>query len=137
MDEGVNDDSSSFHSVKEVFENCLPYFLSIGMSAREFWEDDPTLAKAYRKADELRKENMNFEAWLTGLYTYKALIYASPLFHDFAKGNVKPIEYDEPIPITDRAIKAKEERDKQKEIEQAQAEMRAYIESFMTKQRKE
>lgn len=136
MDEGVSEESSSFHSVQEIFNECLPYFLSIGMPAVEFWEGDPSLAVAYRKADELKKERMNFEAWLTGLYTYKALIYASPLFHDFVKGNVQPMEYEEPIPITQRAIKEKEERDKRSEIEKAQAEMKAYIESFMKKQRK-
>lgn len=137
MDEGVSEESSSFHSVKEIFEECLPYFLSIGMPAVEFWEGDPELARAYRKADELRRENMNFEAWLTGLYTYKALIYASPLFHDFVKGNVQPMDYEEPVPITQRAIREKEKRDEKKAIEKAQAEMKAYIESFMTKQKRE
>lgn len=130
MDEGVNEDSSSFESVKELFYSCLPYYLSIGMSAKEFWEEDPELAVAYRKADELKRENMNLSAWLNGLYTYRALLCASPVFHDFAKGDVKPLPYEEPIPITKTAQERKEEQERKK----AYDEMRAYIEGFMSKQ---
>ena len=34
----------------EVFEECFPYYLAIGMSSAEYWEGDPSLARYYRKA---------------------------------------------------------------------------------------
>lgn len=132
MDEGVNEDSSSFQSVKELFYSCLPFYLSIGMSAYEFWEGDPELAVAYRKADELKRENTNLTAWLNGMYVYKALLCASPMFHDFVKEGVKPIPYEDPVPITKQAQERKEEQEKKK----AYDEMRAYIEGFMSKQKR-
>lgn len=131
MGEGVSEEDSSlsFQSVKELFYSCLPYYLSIGMSAAEFWDEEPELAVAYREADELKRENMNLSAWLNGLYTYRALLSASPVFHDFIKGKVEPLPYDEPIPITERMREKKE----QDEIKKAQDELKAYVEGFASK----
>jgi hypothetical protein len=135
VDEGVTDDSSSFRSVKEVFESCLPFYLSIGMSAVEFWEGEPSLAVAYRKADEIKRENMNFAAWLSGVYVYRALLCASPLFHDFIKGDVKPIPYDEPIALTEATKQRKEEKAKELEEKKAQDDIRTFLEGLIQKQK--
>ena len=135
MDEGVIDDSSSFRSVKEVFESCLPFYLSIGMSAVEFWEGEPSLAVAYRKADEIKRENMNFAAWLSGVYVYRALLCASPVFHDFIKGDVEPIPYGEPIALTEDAKQTKEEKAKELEEKKAQDDIRAFLEGLIQKQK--
>ena len=48
-----------------------------GMSEKEFWEDDPQLYWAYqtfylrKKKDEI--EQLNYNAWLSGIYTLSAL----------------------------------------------------------------
>lgn len=94
--------------------------MSIGMSYDEFWNGDVSMVEAYRKADELRLKQKNYELWLQGMYMYEALCDASPLFRFAMKGGmIKPEPYvKEPYPVTaiearereERAAKAREER---------------------------
>ena len=65
------------------------------MTAAEYWDKDCELVKAYRKAQQLRDERTDAGAWLMGKYVYDALCRASPLFHDFVKGEPKPVPYME------------------------------------------
>lgn len=73
----------------------FPYYLSIGMSREEFWEQDVELAKFYREADRLRQQRQNQAAWLQGLYVYEAICDAAPILHAFAKKGTKPVPYRE------------------------------------------
>lgn len=43
------------------------------MTADEYWNQDPWLAKDYRDAWELKQKTENYNAWLYGLYSYKAV----------------------------------------------------------------
>lgn len=73
------------------------------MTAEQYWDGDPWLAKAFREANELRKGWDNEMAWLQGMYIYQALCAASPLFRAFAKKGTKAQPYiEQPIPITKR-----------------------------------
>lgn len=62
-----------------------------GMSAREFWENDPELIWAYRKSYidkmKLQQETDNFNAWLNGLYVFNAVSVS--LYNGFGKGQAK------------------------------------------------
>lgn len=112
----------------QIFEDKFPYYLSIGMTEEQYWDKDSQLAKYYRKAEELRKERMNEEAWLQGMYVYDALIRISPILRAFAKKSAKPEEYvEEPYPITEKKIEEvkikKEEANKQKAMRYMQAYM--------------
>lgn len=72
------------------------------MTAEQFWEGDPSLAKYYRKAEEMRIERRNQEMWLQGMYVYEAICDASPLFQAFAKKGVRAHPYsDKPYSITE------------------------------------
>ena len=42
------------------------------MSHDEYWNQSPGLAEDYRKAWELKLQNDDNNAWLNGLYVYKA-----------------------------------------------------------------
>ena len=55
-------------SYSEIFLAKFPYYLSIGMTEEQYWDRDSTLVKSYRKAEELRKERVNQEMWLQGMY---------------------------------------------------------------------
>jgi len=86
----------------------------LGMTYDEYWKGDAELPKYYRKADKLRKQRVNGEMWLQGMYIYDAFCLASPLFHDFVKGELRAKPYpSEPYPIdkesSERASKNKEE----------------------------
>ena len=73
MDEGINRPPQSY---SKIFEECCPFYLSIGMSSAEYWDGDNELPRYYRKAYKMKQEQMNHEAWLKGLYVYDAVVSA-------------------------------------------------------------
>ena len=70
---GERNRSTPLFTYTEKFYECFPYYLSIGMTPEQYWDGDPTLTKYYRKADEIKKERLNEELWLQGMYIYEAL----------------------------------------------------------------
>ena len=84
------EDSSSLSS---YLEECCPYYMAMGMSLHEYWEEDGDLAVYYRKAEEIRQERLNWQMHLQGMYVYEALCDASPIFNPFAKRGTKPVPY--------------------------------------------
>lgn len=62
----------------------------MGMSYEEYWNGDPILVRAYRKADRLRQRRDNQNAWLIGSYIYEAISDLSPIFNVFSKRSPKP-----------------------------------------------
>ena len=114
MEGSERDSSLPFVTYTERFREQFPYYLSIGMSPEQYWDGDPELARAYRKADGIRMERKNQELWLQGMYIYEAICDASPILHAFAKKGTKPHPYaDKPYPITEKQHK-RNEVDKEK-----------------------
>lgn len=106
--EGGKVGTSSTKTYTEICEEAFPYYLSIGMSYELFWFGEPKLVKAYRLADEMRIDRMNYEKWLQGLYIYQCIGALQPILNPFSKKH-KPDEYlKEPIIITERARNRKE-----------------------------
>lgn len=94
----------------DIFNQHFPYYLSVGMTARQYWNEDVMLTVAYRRAQELRDRRVNREAWLHGAYVYNALCCASPLFHDLAPEGTQASPYlDRPFPLTVDEVQAREE----------------------------
>lgn len=99
-----------------MFHEAFPVYLAMGMSYREFWEMDPTLVRAYRKAKELRDDEKNQELWLQGMYIYEALCDVAPILRAFGKKGQKPHKYPEkPYTISEKA-RRKEQRAKDKKV---------------------
>lgn len=99
-----------FLTYTEQFYEVFPYYLSIGMTAEQFWDGDPTLAKYYRRADELKIERKNQELWLQGLYVYEALCDVAPILQAMAKKGTKARPYPEqPYSITEKQRKREKE----------------------------
>ncbi len=117
----------------DIFWQKFPYYLSIGMTEEQYWEGDSVLPKYYRQAEELRKERVNQEAWLQGMYVYDAIARISPILHAFAKKGTKAQPYvEEPYPINKRLVdNAETKKDKQK----SQKGLR-YMEALMTETNK-
>lgn len=131
MGDGVS--SISLSSPSQVFDECFPFYLSIGMTYDQYWKQDCELVKFYRKADDIRKKRINQEAWLQGAYFYNALCSVSPVLHAFAKNGTEPLPYmEEPFPLT------RKERDvREEEIMQERAErFRAFVEAKNNELRK-
>ena len=55
-------------SPRAIFDEAFPYYLAIGMTYELYWDGKPELAALYRKADLLRQQRSNNDAWLQGVY---------------------------------------------------------------------
>lgn len=89
---GVTDEPKEQLTCSQLFHKVFPEYLAMGMTYEQFWEQDCSLVIAYRKAYKLRQEEKNREAWLHGLYIFKALQCAPITVNGFApKGfNLEP-----------------------------------------------
>lgn len=102
----------------ELFEERLPQYLAMGMTYEQYYHGHCSLTVAYRKAYKIKQDEINYIAWLNGLYIYEAIGDNAPLFHMFAK-NPKPLPYsDKPYGEEDTVeeTKTKEEQQMQNGI---------------------
>ena len=106
--------TASLKTYTEKFNELFPYYLSIGMTEKQYWDKDNQLVIAYRKADELRMTRKNQEMWLQGAYFYDTLCRVSLILHAFAKKGTKPTPYlVEPYALTEtQAELVREEKSK-------------------------
>jgi hypothetical protein len=103
------------------------------MTEEQYWDKDCNLVKAYRKADELKQERKNQELWLQGRYYYDALLSVAPVLHAFAKKGTKPSPYmEQPYPLTQKSVKAREEAKEKFTYDKN----KAWMEAFMAKNNK-
>lgn len=66
------------------------------MSYDEYWNQSPKLAEDYRKAWELKLQNDDNNAWLNGLYVYKAI--STVMINSFSKKGTPTEHYfEEPL----------------------------------------
>lgn len=125
---GSESNSAPAQTYTEIMYAYFPFYLSIGMSADEYWNQDCCLTEYYRAAHELRQTRKNEELWLQGLYIYEALCDASPLLHAFAKRGTRPALYpNEPYPRNRKEIEMREERDRWLRYEQKRADFLARV----------
>ncbi len=92
------------------------------MTYELFWENDPTLVKAYRRAEDMRKKRENQVLWLSGMYTAEAL--RATVGNMFSKGN-KHKYPAEPYPITAEDARERREREQRAKMERIKARFTA------------
>jgi hypothetical protein len=111
----------------EVFEECFPFYLAIGMSSAEYWTGDPSLVRYFRKAYKIKQEETNNNAWLQGMYIYDAV---STALHNALRGkNTQAREYaKQPYNFEN---KEKSIQEKAKEVEMEQEKALAWMENFV------
>ena len=98
------------------------------MTYNEYWYGDPLMVRAFYKAEELRQENMDRQAWFNGLYFMSAL--NATVGNIGNKGTLN--EYPkEPVSDTNRREKAQlnTERKKEQEAVWAKAWMTQFVEA--------
>ena len=93
LNEGVGESETNKPTLTytEVFYQCLPHYLEMGMSADEFWNCDPLLYRAYREKDRIHTERENERLWLQGAYVYQAILLAAPRLNSIKPE--EPLEY--------------------------------------------
>ena len=73
----------------------------MGMTEEQYWDKDSTLAISYRKAYKIRQEEINYHAWLQGLYVWKALQTAPIFVNGFMPKGARIDKYfEKPIDFT-------------------------------------
>ena len=102
----------------EAFEKMCPYYMAIGMTYDQYWRDDVTMPIMFRKAYKIKQEEIKWQIWEEGVYTYEALCKVSPVLHAFAKNGTKPLPFSsEPYGIKElRENKEEKEIIKEKQI---------------------
>ena len=102
---------------EELYATMFPYYLSLGCSYNEFWYESPWVAAAYLEAELYRREQVNHDLWLQGLYFSNAVNTAlANAFWDH-KG-IKPDGYLKyPIAFTEREKAAEAERKRQEALD--------------------
>ena len=87
------------------------------MSYEDYWYGDPLMVRAYYKADKIRQQRMNEEAWLNGAYVYKAL--AVTVGNALRKKGAKMDEYPEkPIGLAETVedTRTRQEKEEAEEL---------------------
>ena len=114
----------------ETFEESFPFYLAIGMSYAEYWEGDPKLTRYYRKAYQIKQDEINNNAWLQGMYIYDAV---STALHNALRefGKNKPPAKDYAKQPYEFRNKVKTEAEKAKEVEIEQEKAAAWMENFV------
>ena len=98
------------------------------MSYEQFWEQDCTLVRHYRKAAKIKQDFDNQQLWLQGLYFYEALCGVAPVLNAFAKKGTKPTPYrDSPYPLATGASDKKSEG----KLAKGDTKAKAFMEMFM------
>ena len=68
------------------------------MTYDQYWFGDPQMARAFYQAEKLRQDKANSEAWLLGVYVYRAL--SATVGNLFREHGTPPVEYPkEPLPL--------------------------------------
>ncbi len=100
----------------------MPAYLAFGMSYELYWEAEPQVAVAFRKADEIRRKRLNQELWLNGIYMTEAL--KATVGNMLSKGS--KFEYpNEPMAVTQAEAEERRERARRAQMERIKASFTA------------
>ena len=61
------------------------------MTYEQYWYGDPLMVRAFCKAEEIRQERADYNAWLNGIYVVNAL--EATVGNMFRKNGSEPLEY--------------------------------------------
>lgn len=122
--EGISDEDIP-NFISKMLDDCFPFYLSIGMTSEEYWEGDPSLVKAYRKAYEIKRDRKNQEMWMQGRYIYDAMARMAPLYNVWKPKEPTPYP-NEPYPLTEKEVEERMLREERKRQEDIKAKFEAF-----------
>lgn len=124
----LNEEATTQKTYTEIFEESFPFYLAIGMSYAEYWEGDCSLARYYRKAYQIKQDEINHNAWLQGLYVYDAV---STVVHNALKNNNDPKKHYAEKPYDFKPDREKTEAEKAREVEIEQEKAAAWMDNLI------
>lgn len=111
-------------------------YLAMGMPAREYWDEDCWMVRAYREADRIRMQRANEQAWLQGAYIYDVMTRLYSIYNPFSK-HPKAVPYlDKPYELFAKK-QEEEENMTEEELQQKVEESRDAFMAMMLKKNKE
>ncbi len=114
----------------QKFEELCPFYMSIGMTYDQYWNEDACMVVMFRRAYELRQEQENQRLWLQGAYFYEALCCVAPALRMIKPQKPKPYR-SEPIPLQAKHEPPERREDREKKSDkQAKAFMEMFAMSF-------
>ena len=126
-------------TISKIFHDAFPHYMAMGMTAEEFWDGEPWLVKAYRKAYRIRVENeertADRNAWRIGQYIRFALVSVPITVNGFAPKGHHMQEYPEK-PMTMAAEEQKKEKVRKKQEANKQEMAQALFHAFTEKMNK-
>ena len=102
--------------------------MAIGMTYEQYWYGDPLMVRAFYKANELKREKADQEAWLNGLYMMSAI--NATVCNMFRKSGTAPSEYPSE-PYSMQKKREKEELEDQAKKDQEATFALAWMSSFV------
>ena len=128
-------------SFSDIFHELFPHYLAMGMTWEQYWEQDSSLVRDYRKAFKIRLENERNHwmkihdnaAWLNGIYLRHALNSTYLMVNGFVPNGASAMDYPEKPLMEQEEERQKKEVQKQREEEQmkyAMALMHAQVVQF-------
>ena len=123
-------------TISKIFRDVFPHYLVMGMSAEEFWDGEPWLARSYREAYRIRMENQariaDRDAWWTGEYIRRALMSIPITVNGFAPKGYSLHDYPEKPMGALAEERKREEEEKNKQENQQQLAL-AMFQAFTEK----
>lgn len=140
MDSGLTEEKPKAPAtLSTIFRNAFPQYLAIGMPAEDYWDGDPWLVKAYRKAYGIRIENevrmSDRASWRMGEYIRLALASMPVTVNGWAPKGAKLREYPEK-PMLDQYEEQKREEVQKEQEDNKQAMAQAMFHAFAEKMNK-
>jgi hypothetical protein len=124
----LNEETPTHKTNTEILEEAFPFYLAIGMSYAEYWEGDCSLARYYRKAYQIKQEQINHNAWIQGLYVYDAV---STVVYNALKSKNDPRRNYVEKPYDFRPTKEKTEAEKAQEVEKEQQKAATWMDNLL------
>ena len=124
----LNEEATTQKTYTEIFEESFPFYLAIGMSYAEYWEGDCSLARYYRKAYQIKQDEINHNAWLQGLYVYDAV---STVVYNAFKNKNDPKKHYAEKPYDFKPDREKTEAEKAREVEIEQEKAAAWMDNLI------
>ena len=119
--------STQNKSYTEIFKEVLTFYISIGMSIDQFYNQDVTLATVYRRAYDIKNERDNNQLWLQGMYIYDAI--STSIYNAFCrKAGQQAASYaSKPYPINEKQL----EDDHESTVERERAKAKVWMENWV------
>lgn len=132
--DGEPSDPSLAQAHLRIIRESFPYYLSIGMTYQQYWEQDALLVKDYRQGDRMRQERFNNEAWLQGMYIYDA--FAVVMKQAFSKHGNRVSYPKEPYTLGATKKKMNEEHKMRKNLAKVESFAERFNARFRSKEKK-